>query len=569
MDHYSTPLQMRHHFSSKFRHHPYVSSPLSPQESSTLEAAPPSSPHQNRRFLQNRPSTSATSTPSPANSSYFSSDLPIVRGPAAFQTSTTDPSSLNDESKRLKRNLLALERELLDDDLQDLCSPLSVVNHPAHERDWTDVIEDLMSVNSSSFNFDSTSTSLLDQSSLTSCSSSKNDHQPTTIPSSTHPSHSAPDSSSQLKQLLLSCATAIDEDDLQHSTSILASLTPLVSKCGDPSQRLAAYMVDSLAARIEQLQTGNSSKALRFKDPSPAEILQGTQVLYHSCPYLKFGYMAANGAIADAFTTEPKVHIIDFEIGQGNQWQALIGAFSRRPGGPPHVRLTGVGDPKSPKSPADGLESVGQRLTELAQKVGVPFEFKALPMEVSQVEPWMLQNQPGEALAVNFAFQLHHMPDESVSTTNPRDRLLRMVKAMNPKLVTLVEHEANTNTAPFYPRFVEALSYFTAVFDSLENSLSRDSRDRTNAEQHCLARNIMNIVSCEGADRVERYELAGKWRVRMTMAGFRPCPLSSFINRTIRELLQHYSKNYHLREESGALHLDWLNRGLIVASAWH
>jgi len=31
----------------------------------------------------------------------------------------------------------------------------------------------------------------------------------------------------------------------------------------------------------------------------------------------------------------------------------------------------------------------------------------------------MLKYQAGDALAVNFSFQLHHMPDESVNTKQP------------------------------------------------------------------------------------------------------------------------------------------------------
>jgi hypothetical protein len=66
----------------------------------------------------------------------------------------------------------------------------------------------------------------------------------------------------------------------------------------------------------------------------------------------------------------------------------------------------------------------------------------------------MLDCRPGEALIVNCAFLLHHLPDESVSMVNERDQLLRMVKGLRPKLVTLVEQDANTNTTPFLARLV-------------------------------------------------------------------------------------------------------------------
>ncbi|KAL3572755.1 hypothetical protein D5086_026659 [Populus alba] len=186
----------------------------------------------------------------------------------------------------------------------------------------------------------------------------------------------------------------------------------------------------------------------------------------------------------------------------------------------------------------------------------------------SLVNPSMLNCKPGEALIVNFAFQLHHMPDESVSTVNERDQLLRMAKSLNPKLVTVVEQDVNTNTAPFFPRFTEAYNYYSAVFDSLDATLPRESQDRLNVEKQCLARDIVNIVACEGDERIERYEVAGKWRARMMMAGFTSCSITPNVVDMIRKLIKEYCDRYMLKQEVGALHFGWEDKSLIVASAW-
>ena len=130
---------------------------------------------------------------------------------------------------------------------------------------------------------------------------------------------------------------------------------------------------------------------------------------------------------------------------------------------------------------------------------------------------------------MNFAFILHRMADESVSTENHRDRLLRMVKGLNPRVVTLVERELNTNTAAFYRHFVEALDYYTAIFESIDVTLTREHKEKINVEQHCLARDVVNIIACEGAERVERLGPHWKCRSRLTMAAFSPYPLSSYV----------------------------------------
>ncbi|GLJ45749.1 hypothetical protein SUGI_0962750 [Cryptomeria japonica] len=370
-----------------------------------------------------------------------------------------------------------------------------------------------------------------------------------------------------IRKLLVACAKAIDDNDLVNIDKWVAELRQLVSVSGHPMERLGAYMVEGLVARMA-CSGATIYKALRCKEPASAELLSYMQILYEVCPYFKFGYMAANGAIAEAFKDEDRVHIVDFQIAQGSQWVTLLQALAARPKGPPHVHITGVDDPMSEYARGGGLEFVGKRLSKLAETFKVPFEFHAVPVMGADVQVHMLEVRPRDALAVNFAFQLHHLPDESVNTSNHRDRILRMVKGLRPKVVTLVEQESNTNTAPFFPRFMETLSYYTAIFESLDVTLPRESKERINVEQHCLARDIVNIIACEGAERVERHELMGKWRSRFSMAGFKPYPLSSIVNSTIKLLLEDYCKNYSLLERDNTLYLGWSDRPLIASTAW-
>jgi hypothetical protein len=369
------------------------------------------------------------------------------------------------------------------------------------------------------------------------------------------------------KQLLYECASALSEGNEVKASAMIDDLRQMVSIQGDPSTRIAAYMVEGLAARLAS--SGKSIyKALRCKEPPSSDRLAAMQILFEVCPCFKFGFIAANGAIAEAIKDDKKVHIIDFDINQGSQYITLIQTLASRPGKPPFVRLTGVDDPESVQRSVGGLSIIGQRLEKLAEVLGLPFEFRAVASSSSVVTPSMLNCRPGEAIVVNFAFQLHHMRDESVSTVNERDQLLRMVKSLNPKLVTVVEQDVNTNTSPFLPRFVEAYNYYSAVFESLDATLPRESQDRVNVERQCLARDIVNIIACEGEDRIERYEVAGKWRARMKMAGFTSSPMSTNVEEAIKELIRQYCDKYKINREMGALHFGWEDKNLIVASAW-
>lgn len=374
--------------------------------------------------------------------------------------------------------------------------------------------------------------------------------------------------SGNLKELLIECARALSDNRLDDFDELVEQARKEVSISGQPIQRLGAYMIEGLVARKES-SGNNIYRALRCKEPLGKDLLSFMHILYEICPYLKFGYMAANGAIAEACRNEDRIHIIDFQIAQGTQWLTLLQALAARPGGAPHVRITGIDDPVSQYARGASLEAVGKRLASLSEKYNISVEFHAVPVFLPDVTREMLDVRPGEALAVNFPLQLHHTPDESVDVNNPRDGLLRMVKSLGPKVTTLVEQESNTNTTPFLTRFTEALSYYSAMFESIDVTMPRDRKERINVEQHCLAKDIVNVIACEGKERVERHELLGKWKSRFTMAGFKQYPLSSYVNSVIRGLLRCYSEHYTLVEKDGAMLLGWKDRMLISASAWH
>ncbi|KAJ8564610.1 hypothetical protein K7X08_001070 [Anisodus acutangulus] len=339
-----------------------------------------------------------------------------------------------------------------------------------------------------------------------------------------------------LKHVLIACAKAESDGDLLTAQWLISVLRQMVSVSGEPIQRLGAYILEELVAR---LATSGSSiyKSLRCKEPASFELLSYMHILHEVCPYFKFGYMSANGAIAEGMKDEQRVHIIDFQIAQGSRWVTLIQAFVdyngcrkheiTRPGGPPYICITGIDDSTSAYA-RGGLNIVGKMFSKLAESFKVPFEFYAAAISCSEVQLENHRTRPGEALTVNFAFVLHHMPDESVSTENHRDRLIRLVKRLNPKVVTLVEQESNTNTAAFFLRFLETLDYYTTMFSSIDVTLPRAHKERINVEQHCLARDIVNIIACEGIERVERHELLEIWllpvrgrRVERARDGFR------------------------------------------------
>nr|WUR05458.1 GRAS transcription factor 13 [Rheum palmatum] len=370
-----------------------------------------------------------------------------------------------------------------------------------------------------------------------------------------------------LRQVLILCAEAVANEDLVTARTLMDALGQMVSISGSPIERLAAYMLEGLRARLE-FSGFNIYKKLRCEPPTSSELLSYMHILYLICPYYRFAYSSSNIIIHEAMENENRIHIIDFQIAMGTQWTSFIESVSKRPGGPPFVRITGIDDSNSAHARGGGLEIVGNRLSQVAESCGVPFEFHAAAMSGCQVRRDDLITTPEEAIAVTLPYMLHHMPDESVSTENHRDRLLRLIKSLSPKVFTLIEQESNTNTTPFYVRFVETLDYYTAMFESIDVARERNDKQRINAEQHCLARDIVNMIACEGEQRVERHELLGKWKARLSMAGFTQCPVSSSVSEAMAGLLKEYHENYRLKEWQGSLYLGWQNRVLATCSTW-
>ncbi|XP_059437780.1 scarecrow-like protein 13 isoform X2 [Corylus avellana] len=376
-----------------------------------------------------------------------------------------------------------------------------------------------------------------------------------------------------LSQMLLCCAEAVSRNDVSTAFNLMEVLGKMVSISGEPIQRVGTYMLEGLRAKLEHSGTVIYRSLKKCEEPTNSELMSYMSIIYQIGPYWKFAYMSANVVIGEVMANEPRIHIIDFQIAQGSQWMLLMQALANRPGGPPLVRITGVDDSQSIHARGGGLHIVGQKLSQYAESCKVPFEFHAAPMSGCEVELENLSIRPGEALAVNFPYVLHHMPDESVSTQNHRDRLLRLVKSLSPKVVTIVEQESNTNTSPFLSRFKETLEYYTAMFESIDAgshhvALPRDDKQRIRTEENCVARDIVNMIACEDAERVERHELLGKWRSRLSMAGFAPYPLSSSVTHVVKDLLKDYNENFRLEKRDGALYLHWKNRSMATSSAW-
>ncbi|XAR67256.1 hypothetical protein NMG60_11001944 [Bertholletia excelsa] len=371
---------------------------------------------------------------------------------------------------------------------------------------------------------------------------------------------------------LLACAEAVGCRDTQLADSLLAQIWPWVSPWGDSLQRVAHCFAVGLKSRLSLLQNVNANGTLstnggaqRVSSAAREEKLEAFHLLHQTTPYIAVGFMAANDAISQAAQGKPTVHIIDLGMEHTLQWPSLIRTLVSRPEGPPKLlRITGIlGDYQEDLSE---LQASINGLADEAGALGIPLEFDIItePLTPSLLSKEKLKLREGDAVFVNSIMHLHRYVKESRGSLKT---ILQAIKKLGPTLLTVVEQDANHNGPFFLGRFLESLHYYSAMFDSLEASLPRNSPERMKIERIHLAEEIRNIVACEGSERTERHERADQWRRQLGRAGFQVAGLKTMSQ--ARMMLSVYGcDGYTLASDKGCLLLGWEGRPIMLASAW-
>lgn len=356
-----------------------------------------------------------------------------------------------------------------------------------------------------------------------------------------------------LLTLLLQCAEAVSAENLEDANKMLLEISQLSTPFGTSAQRVAAYFSEAISARLVSSCLG--IYATLPHTPLSQKVASAFQVFNGISPFVKFSHFTANQAIQEAFDREERVHIIDLDIMQGLQWPGLFHILASRPGGPPYVRLTGLG------TSMEALEATGKRLSDFASKLGLPFEFFPVAEKVGNLDPERLNVSKTEAVAVHWL--QHSLYDVTGSDTNT----LWLLQRLAPKVVTVVEQDLS-NAGSFLGRFVEAIHYYSALFDSLGSSYGEESEERHVVEQQLLSREIRNVLAVGGPSRTGEIKFHN-WREKLQQCGFRGISLAGNAATQASLLLGMFpSEGYTLVEDNGILKLGWKDLCLLTASAW-
>lgn len=362
----------------------------------------------------------------------------------------------------------------------------------------------------------------------------------------------------RLLGLLLQCAECVAMDNLDDATDLLPEISELSSPFGSSPERVGAYFAHALQARVVSSCLGTYSplttKSLTLSQSQ--KTFNALQSYNSICPLIKFSHFTANQAIFQALDGADRVHIIDLDIMQGLQWPGLFHILASRSKKIRSMRITGFG------SSSELLESTGRRLADFAKSLSLPFDFNPLEGKIGNVSDLsQLGVRPGEAVVVHW---MHHC---LYDITGSDLGTLRMMTLLRPKLITIVEQDLS-HGGSFLGRFVEALHYYSALFDALGDGLGADSIERHTVEQQLFGCEIRNIVAVGGPKRTGEVKVE-RWVEELKRVGFRLVSLGGNPAAQASLLLGMFPwKGYTLVEENGCLKLGWKDLSLLTASAW-
>lgn len=333
-----------------------------------------------------------------------------------------------------------------------------------------------------------------------------------------------------LKNIMQQCAAALCAGNVMAANAAVHYMLPVATNAtaGDPGlRRVALVFAEALAHRAMRSLLPGLAWALQLQPPQPLGTTDhaARESFAVLCPLVRIAGTAANHAILEALGAEHHVHVVDLGGAAPAQWAQLIRTFAARPGGPPCLRLTVVNEQD------EFLSRAAAVVTQEAVRLHVPLLFIPVRSHIDRFAPPSLASLgivhcQGEALVITSTLQLHRLiadelpaPAHNGNNLTKADVLLRVLGDVTPRLMVLMEQEADHNDAALANRVANAFDYYTALFRDLEVGQA--------GPRLLLRDEVMDVVANDGVLRRERHEKVARWALRMQMAGFEPANVSN------------------------------------------
>lgn len=279
-------------------------------------------------------------------------------------------------------------------------------------------------------------------------------------------------------------------------------------------------------------------------------------------PVLPFAHLTCVQAVLDELGDRGCVHVLDFDIGMGEQWaslmQELASSSQRRTSAAAALKVTALVSPAT-HHPLE-LQLIHENLSNFAAELGVPFQFTFFSLDA--VDPAeLLAIAGGDAIAV-------HLPVGSVHAAAVPS-VLHLVRRLGAKLVISVDRSCDRGGGelPFATHLFQALQSCMFLLESLD-AMGTDPDVASKIERFLIQPKIESCVT-----RRHRAVTAGDkmlpWRTMFASAGFVPVQISNFAEAQADSLLKKVPvRGFRVEKRGGSLLLHWQRAELVSVSAW-
>ncbi|CAN1292786.1 DELLA protein RGL3 [Linum perenne] len=370
----------------------------------------------------------------------------------------------------------------------------------------------------------------------------------------------------ELAHLLLAAAEKVGFNQYDRASRLLTRCEWIASDRSNASQRVVHCFAEALRERIDR---GLGKFILSMPEPYPSynSIYNGLGTnlasicLHQKAPFSQVMQMTTVQAIVENIgTSTRKLHCIDLEIRSGVIWTSLMEALANRGAGCvmiEHLRVTAI----ARISDRYSVEDTGKRLESFARSMNFPFSFHIVYVNtcLSDIREDVFRVAFDETVVVLCTFILRTLLGRPERLEN-----------LNPTLMVVGETEANHNSPVFVSRFIEALFYYSAYFDSLETCMHEDIEYRSVIEA-TLAQGLRNMVAMEGNERTSRNVKLEVWRsffssrFKMVELGFSETSIyqASLVVKQFQEW-----GSCSIEKDGEGLTIGWKGTPLFSLSAW-
>ncbi|CAN1281520.1 DELLA protein RGA [Linum perenne] len=367
-------------------------------------------------------------------------------------------------------------------------------------------------------------------------------------------------------EYLLASADNYGRGNSHRALGLLDLCDCSASETGTPVQRTAYYFSKALRQRIVNTMPLESMPEAYLNTAKNA-----VGYLHSRVPFPMASQLAAVQTIVENVGGEKRIHVVDLKIRSGLSIIALMQALWGRDDPPLELlRVTAVA---SDDAEERSVTEAGRRISNFADGMNIPFSFKVVKEDQSiGLHKAQLDLEPKEATVVYSEYAIGSL----IANPSRLDAMMKFVRSLHPRLMVVIETEANHNSPDFGHRFLEALFTTAARFDCVAECMgggedgSPAAEARREVEAIYLNERIRNVVLAEGGDRSIRDVKLGVWRKYFGRCRMLEIQLSKVALNHAKLVVSMFpcATSCLVRVDKKSLFLGWKDTPLVFVSAW-